>query len=54
MGAYEQMLDDEDNLKMLEMTWKRDNLEKGRQDGIKEGNEKTKNDIAIKMLSKSM
>ena len=54
MGAYEQMFDDEENLKMLEKAWKKENMEKGRKEGIKEGSEKTKNDIARKMLSKNM
>lgn len=35
---------------MLEMTWKRDDLEKGRQ----ESSEKTNKEIARKILSKSM
>jgi len=58
MGAYEQMFDEEENLKMLEKAWKKEGLEKGRREGIQEdiqeGSEKARNDIARKMLSKDM
>ncbi len=50
MGAYEQMFDEEENLKMLKKAWKKEGLEEGREEGIEE----TKNDIARKMLSKNM
>ncbi len=39
MGVYEQLFDDEENMRMLEKAWKKEALQKGFQEGIEKGME---------------
>ncbi len=66
MGVYQQLFDDEENLKMLKKAYEKIGLEKGLEQGLKQGTkqgmekgivigkEEEKKKIALKMLSKNM
>jgi len=66
MGVYEQLFDDDENMRMLEKAWKKEGLQKGMeigieqgiQQGIEQGLEKgaetTRTEIIVNMMSKGI
>ncbi len=62
MRVYEQLFDDEENMKMLEKAWKKEGLQKGMEIGIEQGigqgleigAEKTRSEIVSNMMSKGI
>ena len=58
MGIYEQMFDDEENMRMLKEAYREEGLKEGREAGLKEGREEGreegKADIVRVMVSKGM
>ncbi len=58
MGVYEQLFDDEENMRMLEKAWKKEALQKGFQKGMEQGMERgmesSRSEIVLNMISKGV